>query len=128
MGGLFCFFTGLLSLGASAGIAFKEQSDIDRQNMEYLQGNYSYAVQSDYDFNRGKLYAAYDLDRVVEAIKADYPRMTDYNAWEVAEAAVAKKMMEEQTNYKYKLSENCKFFDLDKYAKDEFKRKEGEWM
>lgn len=122
MGPILGFFTGLFSLGASAGLAIKEQSEIDRKNREYVQNRYSYAVQSGYDFHWGRLNAAYDMDKVIGEVMADYPLITRYNAIDVARAAVAKKMMETETEYKYKPEEKCSFFDLDKYAKEEFKR------
>lgn len=121
MTGIASFFVGLLSLGAGAGMAFKERSKIERENREYVANRYSYAVQSEYDFNYGRLMRAYDMKKVEAAVKADYPRMTDTAAYKVAEAAVAKKLMESETNYRYKVSEDCKFFDLDKYVRDEFR-------
>lgn len=121
MTGIASFFVGLLSLGAGAGMAFKERSEIERENREYVANRYSYAVQSEYDYNYGRLMRAYDMKKVEAAVKADYPRMTDTAAYKVAEAAVAKKLMESETNYRYKVSEDCKFFDLDKYVRDEFK-------
>lgn len=121
MTGIASFFVGLLSLGAGAGMAFKERSEIERENREYVSNRYSYAVQSEYDYNYGRLMRAYDMKKVEAAVKADYPRMTDTAAYKVAEAAVAKKLMESETNYRYKVSEDCKFFDLDKYVRDEFR-------
>lgn len=121
MTGIASFFVGLLSLGAGAGMAFKERSEIERENREYVANRYSYAVQSEYDYNYGRLMRAYDMKKVEAAVKADYPRMTDTAAYKVAEAAVAKKLMESETNYRYKVSEDCKFFDLDKYVRDEFR-------
>lgn len=121
MTGIASFFVGLLSLGAGAGMAFKEHSEIERENREYVANRYSYAVQSEYDYNYGRLMRAYDMKKVEAAVKADYPRMTDTAAYKVAEAAVAKKLMESETNYRYKVSEDCKFFDLDKYVRDEFR-------
>ena len=43
MTGIASFFVGLLSLGAGAGMAFKERSDIERENREYVANRYSYA-------------------------------------------------------------------------------------
>ena len=127
MGGLFAFLTGIFSLGTGFALSCKEQNDLDLQWEKDVAEGYSYAAQSEYDFNRGRLYRAYFIDDIMKEIQKDYPNMNDYCARQVAEAAVAKKLLEEETQYKYKPSDNCKFFNLNKYAKEEFKKKEEDW-
>jgi len=121
------FLTGLAAIGTSTGMAFKQQSDWDKQARESQENGYSYTVQSRYDYNRGKLYAAYNPRLVMDAIKADYPKMNDFCARQVAEAAIAKYLMESETKYKYEVPSNCRGFDLGKYIKDEYKTTERNW-
>lgn len=120
------FFSGLFSFGASFGLACKEQRDIERQAAEDAENRYSYAAQSRYDFDRRRLYTAYNIEKVMACVREDYPRMSDLAARQVGEAAIAKHLLETETNYRYKPSDNCKFFNLDKYIKEEFKRKPNE--
>jgi len=124
MGGIISFFIGLFSLGAGTTMAAKEDMDLHRKNQEYLAGNYNYSTQSMYDYgSNGLLYSRFDIDAITVAIKTDWPRMSDLNAWELAKTAAAKKLMEEETPYKYQVPDRFKYFDLDKYAADEFRVK-----
>lgn len=127
MGGALSFLTGIFSLGASFIIDCKEQNDNEYQWEKDVSAGYNYAAQSRYDFNRGKLYQSYYIEKIIAEVQKDYPKMNDYCARQVAEAAVAKKMLEEETKYKYKPSDNCKYFNLDKYIRDEFKKKGRDW-
>lgn len=117
MGGVFAFITSLFSLSASGIMAFKEQSSMDRKNKEFLDSKYNFSAQLRYERNS----IGYDLDKVIEAIKDDYPNISDCNAYEVAFAAIAKRKMEEETHYKYEQRGITKYFELEKYATDKFK-------
>lgn len=122
--GPFAFLAGLFSLGASAGMSIKQDMENERQVREREEKHYSYPTQSRYDYNASKLYGAYDILAMTERILEEYPRMSYGVANEIAEASVAKKLMEAETPFKYEPSMRCQYFDLDKYATDEFKRDE----
>ena len=127
MGPIMAFLSGVAALVTSFGIECNERANSEKQWEIDKKAGYSYAAQSEYDYNRGKLYQSYYVDDIIKEIQNDYPKMNDYCARQVAEAAVAKKLLEEETCYKYKPSENCKFFNLEKYAKDKYKKREEDW-
>lgn len=117
MAGVFAFLSSIFAFGASGAMAFKDQNEVERANKEYLNNNYNYSVQIRYERNS----IGFDLDKVIEAIENDYPNISKCNAYEVAFAAIAKRKMEEETNYKYEPRGVSKYFDLARYATDEFK-------
>lgn len=117
MTGVFAFLSSMFALGGSGAIEFKDQHDIEQANREYRRNNYNYSVQIRYEKNS----IGYDLDKVIEAVKNDYPNISECNAYEVAFAAIAKRKMESETNYKYEPRGVAKHFDLTRYATDEFK-------
>lgn len=119
MSAVFAFLSSIFALGTSGAMAFKAQNEVERANQEYLNNNYNYSVQIEYERNS----IGFDLDKVIDAIKNDYPNISEGNAYEVAFAAIAKRKMEEETNYKYEVRGVAQYFELDKYATDEFKVK-----
>lgn len=125
MGGPFAFLAGIFSLGASAGISLKEQADLEKKNREFRSHRYSSYVQMDYDFGKtSQMVMTYDFNKIRDAIKADYPNMSSMWITKITQTAIAKRMMEEETGYEYRVPENIQNaeIDLDKYATDEFKR------
>lgn len=122
MSGIFSFFSGVFSLGAGMGLALKELNNNEIEWENNIAAGYNYAAQSKYDFDSGKLYINFDIEAIIQEIQNDYPKMNEFCAREIAEASVAKRMLEEETKYKYKPSENCKFFNLEKYARNEFRK------
>lgn len=125
MGGPFAFLAGIFSLGASAGISLKEQADLERKNREFRSHKYSSYIQADYDFGKtGEMVLTYDFDKIKQAIKKDYPNMSNMWISKITQTAIAKRMMEEETDYEYRIPEEIQNaeINLDKYATDEFKR------
>lgn len=116
------FITGVFALTGSAVMGIKEDNDREVQYEADKRAGYNSIVQDRYDYNIARLFEAYDYRAMMEDIKRQYPRMTDFAARKVIMASIAKKLMEEETNYKYKPSESVKYFYLDQYTKDEYRR------
>lgn len=117
MSGVFTFLSSLFALGSSGAMAYKNHNEVEKANREYLDSKYNFSAQLRYERNS----IGYDLDKVIDAIKDDYPNISECNAYEVAFAAIAKRKMEEETNYRYEQRGITKYFDLEKYATDKFK-------
>lgn len=116
------FVSGVASCLASGIMGIKEDNDREAQYEADKRAGYNSIVQDRYDYNIARLFEAYDYRAMIEDIKRQYPRMTDFAAEKVIMASIAKKLMEEETNYKYKPSESVKYFYLDQYTKDEYRR------
>ena len=122
------FVSGVASCLASGIMGLKESNDIEVQYEQDLAAGYSYAAQSRYDFDQGRLYKQFYIGDIMNDIKKDYPKMNDFVAREIAEAAIAKKLLEEETNYKYKPLDKFKYFDLKKYGDNAVRKtNEEEW-
>lgn len=124
MGGVFSFLGGLLSLGASAGMAIKEDMEQEARNREYLSHNYAPIIQSKYDDAEHKLWQAYNYEKVVAAIRQSYPNMSDGWAYKIAKAAVAKTLMEKETSYEYQIPESiitANVGDITRFVNDDMK-------
>lgn len=124
MGGPFSFLIGIGSLLASGGMALKEVADLEAKNREWRSHKYSYYIQDDYDRNIAGMALAYDFDKIKTAIRSDYPGMSDTWIYKITITALAKKMMEEETDWEYRVPEQIRNagIDLDRYSLDKFKR------
>lgn len=93
-------------------------------NANWAAHNYSFAAQHNYDYNLAKLMDNYDFKKIGDAIRRDYPRMNDMWVSRITKAAVAKRMMEEETSYDYCVESSLRDanIDLTRYALDEFKK------
>ena len=126
MGGPFSFLIGLGSLIASGTMALRESEIREEKNQEWKSHKYSHYIQEDYDLATHKMALRYDFDKIKAVIKMDYPNMSDHWVFRITVTAIAKKMMEEETDYEYKIPDQIRHanINLEKYALDEFKR---EW-
>lgn len=117
---------GLGSLLTSGAMALKESEERELKNEEWRSHRYSHYIQEDYDLATHKMALRYDFDKIKAAIRMDYPNMSDHWAFRITVTAIAKKMMEEETDYEYKIPDQIRHanIDLDKYALDKFKK---EW-
>lgn len=115
------FVSGVASCLASGIMGLKEDNDREVQYAADQAAGYNSIEQDRYDLNLGRIYYAFNLEKIIADIQKDYPKMNHYAAQKVALASVAKKLMEEETRYKYRPSESTKYFDLDKYAKEEYR-------
>lgn len=93
-----------------------------RRNREFESGNYNMSAQMRYE---GK-YGDFNLFKIMDALHKDYPGMNTFNANKIAEMAIAKRRMEEETPYKYYVDPDYRFINLEKYASDDFKNTEEE--
>lgn len=93
-----------------------------RRNREFESGNYNMSAQMRYE---GK-YGDFNLFKIMDALHKDYPGMNTFNANKIAEMAIAKRRMEEETPYKYYLDPDYRFINLEKYASDDFKNTDEE--
>lgn len=116
------FITGALASITSGVMGIVEDNNRELQYEAERVAGYNESVQTRYDTNYGRLFIAYDNDLIVKDILNDYPQMHDGTARKIAYAAIAKKLMETETKYKYKANECFKYFDLDKYVKAEYRR------
>ena len=84
------------------------------QNREYRQycekNNCNLALQAKYEVGTFGV----DLD-AVEALRKDYPNMSELSAFEIAEVLERKRKMEAETQYKYDVPAGMKFVNFDKY-------------
>ena len=109
-GGPFTFITGVLALLTSASIDLYQHNKQELENQEYRESGLNHVVQSNrYDGNRPYLMDHYDYTKVMDNIKREYPRMADINAYHIAFVAIAKKLMESETPYKYDVPEKFRF-------------------
>lgn len=124
MGGPFSFLIGIGSLLASGGMTLKEDYALEAKNREWSSHKYSYYIQGDYDRNLTRMVLTYDFDKIKAAIQADYPGMSDTWVYKITKTALAKKMMEEETNWEYRVPEQIQNagIDLERYSLDTFKR------
>lgn len=88
-----------------------------RRNREFESGNYNLTAQSRYEYDHGD----FNIYKIMDALHKDYPGMNTHNAYHIAEMAIAKRRMEEETPYKYYVEPDYRFMDLEKYASDDFK-------
>ena len=93
-----------------------------RRNREFESGNYNMSAQMRYE---GK-YGDFNLFKIMDALHKDYPGMNTFNANKIAEMAIAKRRMEEETPYKYYVDPDYRFINLEKYASDDFKNTDEE--
>ena len=127
MSGVFRFLGGLLSLGASAGLGLKEDMEQEAKNREYRSHNYSPLKQSYYDDEDWRLWFKYDYEKVKDAIKKEYPNMGDGWTYKIAKAAVAKTLMESETEYEYQIPEeitSANVGDITRFVTDDMKIRE----
>lgn len=123
MGGPFTFLAALGSFLASGAMYLKEDADREAKNREWRSHKYSWYIQEEYDNDYSRLFRIYDLDKMQAAIQADYPRMSSTWVYMIAQTAAAKRLMEEETEWEYKIPEKLvnANIDVDKYSTDEFK-------
>lgn len=119
------FITGIGALTGAAFSELKESNAKERQWEERLKKGYSQAAQSRYDLGSRYPYKEFDIGKIKEEIKSDYPWASDLLVHEVAMTATAKKLFEDETEYVYEVPERMNYFDLDKYAADEFRLRKG---
>lgn len=93
-----------------------------RRNHEFESGNYNMSAQMRYE---GK-YGDFNLFKIMDALHKDYPGMNTFNANKIAEMAIAKRRMEEETPYKYYVDPDYRFINLEKYASNDFKNTDEE--
>ena len=93
-----------------------------RRNREFESGNYNMSAQMRYE---GK-YGDFNLFKIMDALHKDYPGMNTFNANKIAEMAIAKRRMEEETQYKYYVDPDYRFINLEKYASNDFKNTDEE--
>ena len=93
-----------------------------KRNHEFESGNYNMSAQMRYE---GK-YGDFNLFKIMDALHKDYPGMNTFNANKIAEMAIAKRRMEEETPYKYYVDPDYRFINLEKYASDDFKNTDEE--
>lgn len=124
MGGPFSFLIGLGSLLTSGAMALQVSEETEARKQEWREHRYSYYIQEDYDLAIGKMMEVYDFDKIKKAIKADYPNMGNAFIFKIAITAVAKRMMEEETDWEYRVPEQIQNanINIDKYSTDEFKK------
>ena len=122
-GGPFAFIIGVISLFTSFGLTLYDQNKHEREKEEYRNTGYNQIVQCGrYDGDQCYLREKYDMFKVIDAVKEEYPHMSDVIAYKVAYAAVAKKLMEEETSYKYQVPEELLFLgDIERFAKEELR-------
>ena len=120
----FRFISGIGTLFSSAAISVVESNIQELKNEEYYRGNYNISLQiNQYDSNRSRLVDVYDQDMVVEEIRHFYPKMAECNIWELSYIAIAQKMMEDETSFKYLISDKYSFLgNVKRFVKDEFKK------
>lgn len=119
-GGPFMFFTGVISLLTSAVLTSREVSKQEIANQEYWKQNYNTNIQlNQYDCNRPYLFDRYDYQKVMDEILNEYPNMSELNRFQIAVIAIAKRLMEEETSYNYKVPEQYVFLgDIERFAND----------
>ena len=124
MGGPFSFLIGIGSLLASGCMALKEDAELEAENREGRSHKYSYYIQDDYDRNITRMDLTYDFNKIKAVIRSDYPGMSDTWVYKITKTALAKKMMEEETNWEYRVPEQIQNagIDLERYSLDTFKR------
>lgn len=122
--GPFSFLIGLGSLVASSFMTLGKDAGLEAKSQEWKSHKYSHYIQEDYDLNTARMVLSYDFDKIKAAIRADYPGISDTWAYKITVTAIAKRMMEEETEWEYQVPEQIldANIDIDKYATDEFKR------
>lgn len=126
MFGVGTFLSGLCLTTIGIIASIKEENETERTNEEYNKSGYSFLIQSEYDNKWGKYLNTFDMDAIQEDIKKDYPKMNDITAFELSGVIAAKILMEEETNYTYKVPERFESIYIEKYNKKEFRLKKGE--
>lgn len=119
---VFNFLAGLGLIAAGRTVGAVQDRDLKAKNREWNSYNYSHLIQSKYDESHRYL-SEFDYRKMIDAVKSDYPNMSDYFAHHLVKIAVAKRLMEEETAYDYFVPDNIKNAEIDymKYATDEFK-------
>lgn len=120
-GGPFAFIIGALSLLTSFGLTVHDHNKHELEREEYYRSGFNQIIQNGrYDGDRQYLRDKYDVLKVVDVVKQEYPRMSDVIAFEVAYMAIAKKLMESETSYKYQVPEKYQFLgELERFAQEE---------
>ena len=122
-GGPFSFFTGVLALFTSAGMSLYAHNKQELANEEYRKCGYNPSVQlSNYDGDRAHLFDHYNYIKVMDEVRKEYPSMNDVNRHQVALIAIAKRLMEEETPYKYEVPEKFRFLgNIERFANENSK-------
>lgn len=128
MGGPFSFLIGLGSLLTSGCMALKEENDLDAKNREYNSQLHSPGVQWDYEEKVKWMDSYYDFDKIKKAILKDYPGLSNTQVYMITKSALAKRMMESETIWKYWPPAQIRDMniDLDRYSLDEFRKRREE--
>lgn len=121
---VFNFLSGLGLIAASQIAGVIQDRDLRAQNHEWESHNYSPYIQEEYDLNDSRLFEVFDLRKMMDAIRKDYPGLSENMAYCVAQQSAAKRLMEEETSFEYEIRDNVKWLkiDIDKYSTDNFKR------
>lgn len=124
-GGPFSFIIGALSLLTSFGLTVYDHNKHEVEREAYYNAGYNQIVQNGrYDGDRQYLRDKYDILKVVDSVKQEYPRMSEVMTFEVAYIAIAKKLMETETKFKYQVPEKFQFLgDLARFATEDCAQK-----
>lgn len=127
-GGPFSFFGGLIALFTSGVASVIESNKQDLENERWQKERYNIVVQRNrYDGDLPRLLTAYDYKKVEDEIAKAYPNMNSFNRHQIALQAIAKKMMEEETDYKYEVQDKYKFLgNIERFCTVECRKEEYE--
>ncbi len=118
------FLAGIGMIFGSVVASGIESNAQELKNEEYHRGNYNVPLQiNKYDGNKSRLIDTYDQDKVIEEIRNCFPGMAECNIWELSYIAIAQKMMEDETAFKYLVSDKYNFLgEVKRFVKDEYKK------
>lgn len=122
MGGPFTFLGGLAALIASGFMGYSDRHRYDRENAEYRNGNHNMSLQVNKYEDSRYMRDYYDIKDVMDAVRDEYPNMSDANIYTVARLAIGKKLMESETSFHYYVPPTFRCLgDIERFAKDEYR-------